>query len=636
MPLEIVDVSSTEIEHLSSVDVKFSGVHIGGGIYFSANHFPSPGGRSTAIPERNLDGEAPSHRTTELDYTLPTGDDPWIDYRQDSNDDKVVDQTDQVRFGFDMSMQVGARLNTGEFWDGPAASMLIANDPNDLIGDGMNSVTITGYPDADQSLNGEGSTLHQMTGTLTSYTQENVNGDIGGFFRIDGDAVVSGMSGGGNYLDYDADGDGAAETYVVGTTAATVLVDRPGTILDEEYNVATSFSPQYADLAAAIEGLSGDAARSADDFARMTLLSAQSLGSPLTTVQGEFFHEDIFGGINADSLFGAGGDDRLLGREGADLLDGGEGADTLNGGTGNDTLTGGEGADWFAGTGFSGDDDVITDFDGDAGDVIDLAGYFGSLSAVLDAAEELDDGSVLIALPDVMGGGTLKVVDATLDQLSGINLNVVCFTEGAMILTPSGEVAITDLSPGDVITTRNGSRRLRAINRRHLPLRDLAERPNLWPVRIQPGALGPGCPARALTVSPQHRILIDSAVSRRMLDAAALIAAKRLLALPGVSQLRPSVGVTYIHLVFDSHQVVMADGCWSESFYPGPQAMAALPAALAREYRMIFAQGCAARPSLPIVEGAKARQLVQRHLRNRKALQPAPPDGRASQILTLS
>ena len=623
MALEIVDPSSTDIEHLSSVDVKFSGVHIGGGIYFSANHFPSVGGRSTAIPERSLDGEGPSHRTTELDYTLPTGDDPWIDYRQDSNGDNVVDQTDQVRFGFDMSMQVGARLDSGEFWDGPAASMLIANDPNDLIGDGTGTVTTTGYPVADESLDGSDGTLHQITGTLTSYTQENVNGDIGGYFRIDGDPAVNGLSGGGNYLDYDADGDGTAETYVIGTTSATVTLDLPGTMFDEQYNVAASFSPQYADLAAAIEGLSGDAARSADDFARVTLLSAQSAGSPLTTVQGEFFHEDIFGGINADRLFGAGGDDRLFGRDGADLLEGGSGVDFLDGGSGNDTLTGGDGADWFSGAGFAGDDDVITDFDGDAGDVIDLGGYFGSIAAVRNAAQEQDDGSLLIAMPDAMGGGTLKVLDTTLDQLSSINLNVICFTDAAMILTPSGEVAITDLVPGDLVITREGPRRLCAINRRDLPLDDLADRPNLWPIIIRPGALGPGCPARTLTVSPQHRILIDSPVSRRMVDTAALIAAKRLLALPGVIQPRPLAGVAYIHLVFDRHQVVMADGCWSESFYPGPQAMAALPAELAREYRMIFAQGGAVRPSLPIVEGAKARQMVQRHMRNHKALQPA-------------
>lgn len=397
MAIEIVDPSTTDIAHLTSVSVKFSGVHIGGGIYFSANHFPQPGGSATAVPQSGLQGEGESHATTELDYTLPSGGEPWDAYRRDIDNDGALDV---VKIGFDMSMQVGDRLaSTGEFYDGPAASLLIANDPNDLSG----PVTITGYPRADFSLDGTDGTLHQINGTLTSYTQENVNGDIGGYFRIDGDGALTHMSGGGNYLRFDADGNGTTETYLIATTSTVTTIQNPETGFDEEYNESTAFSPQYADIAAAIESLSGDAARSADDFARMTLLSAQSLGSPLTTVQGQFFHEDIFGGVNADFLYGAGGNDRLDGREGADLLDGGTGIDTLDGGSGNDTLSGGEGADWFSGAGFDGDADVITDFTPSEGDVIDLGGYFGSLSAVLDATTEQADGSILISLPTAQG-----------------------------------------------------------------------------------------------------------------------------------------------------------------------------------------------------------------------------------------
>ena len=81
----------------------------------------------------------------------------------------------------------------------------------------------------------------------------------------------------------------------------------------------------------------------------MTLMSAQSVGSPLTTVQGEFFHEDIYGGVNADTLSGAGGDDQLFGGAGDDTIDGGTGSDRIDRGDGDDTLTGGAGADWFAG-----------------------------------------------------------------------------------------------------------------------------------------------------------------------------------------------------------------------------------------------------------------------------------------------
>ena len=45
MPLTTVNPNSTDIEHLASVDVEFSGTHIGGGIYLATNHNPNTDGR---------------------------------------------------------------------------------------------------------------------------------------------------------------------------------------------------------------------------------------------------------------------------------------------------------------------------------------------------------------------------------------------------------------------------------------------------------------------------------------------------------------------------------------------------------------------------------------------------------------
>ena len=44
MALTAVNQNSTLLAHLASVEVKDSGVHIGGGIYLSDNHDPHPGG----------------------------------------------------------------------------------------------------------------------------------------------------------------------------------------------------------------------------------------------------------------------------------------------------------------------------------------------------------------------------------------------------------------------------------------------------------------------------------------------------------------------------------------------------------------------------------------------------------------
>ncbi|MGB1216022.1 MAG: hypothetical protein ACPG4X_21850 [Pikeienuella sp.] len=124
-------------------------------------------------------------------------------------------------------------------------------------------------------------------------------------------------------------------------------------------------------------------------------------------------------GINTDTLLGAGGDVHIFGREGDDAIDGGTGADRIDGGSGSDTLSGGSGADWFVGSVLGGGaTDIITDFEATGGDVIDLSSYFATLDEVVDATEDLGDGSILITLPIGMGGGGVQVLDATIDDLT--------------------------------------------------------------------------------------------------------------------------------------------------------------------------------------------------------------------------
>jgi Ca2+-binding RTX toxin-like protein len=612
MSLTIVDPSATDIEYTSAVSVKFSGVHIGGGIYFSANHDPQSGGSHTAIPQRSLDDEGESHSTIEYEYTLPADDSPWDDYRDD-----FATGTDYVKAGFDMSLQAGQRLSsTGEFYDGPAASLLIANDPNDLTG----TVTITGYPSAANSENGLAGVLHETTGELLSngYTEQDIDGDIGGYFTIYGASVVGGMSGSGNYLDYDADGDGVAETYLIGTASRVVTVTSSSGVTT--YTQSASFSPHYADLADTIEGLTGDDARDADDFARMTMLSAQTLGSTNTTVQGEFFHEDIYGGVNADTLLGAGGNDYLFGAANNDSLNGGTGDDTLDGGTGKDTLTGDTGADTFRVT--DGSNVIITDFSNSDGDIIDLSSYFSTLDAVIDAATEQSDGSLLITLPGTLSDGSVTIYDTTIDDLTRLNINIVCFCAGTTIRTQEGDRPIETLTVGDAITIYDGSTRiLRAINRRILGQNELAVRPHLWPIKFTAGALGNNVPSKDLSVSPQHRILSNSPIAARMAGTPALIAAKEFLDIDGVSQPHPKGSITYFHLVFDQHQIVCANECWSESFFPGKQAMAALPLQIRQEYNEIFFSTESRLAATSIIKGKKAKKLIMRHIGNRKPVQ---------------
>jgi serralysin len=53
------------------------------------------------------------------------------------------------------------------------------------------------------------------------------------------------------------------------------------------------------------------------------------------------------------------------------------------------------------------------------------------------------------------------------------------------------------------------------------------------------------------------------------------VAAKHLVGLDGVERTRPE-RVSYIHVLFDHHEVVLADGAWAESFQPGEHSMAGI------------------------------------------------------------
>lgn len=202
---------------------------------------------------------------------------------------------------------------------------------------------------------------------------------------------------------------------------------------------------------------------------------------------------------------------------------------------------------------------------------------------------------------------------------------VPCFASGTMILTDDGERPVETLSVGDLVWTRDhGFQPLRWSGKRSLDAIDLAAMPKVMPIRIRAGALGPNNPDRDLTVSPQHRVLVRSAIAQRMFDASELlVAARQLTDVPGIEVLSDVQSVTYVHLLFDQHEVLMSNGAETESFYPGSQAIAALGDA-AEEIFALFPQlrGMvdAVPGARPFATGKRARQMATRHVANARAL----------------
>ena len=192
---------------------------------------------------------------------------------------------------------------------------------------------------------------------------------------------------------------------------------------------------------------------------------------------------------------------------------------------------------------------------------------------------------------------------------------VICFTPEALVRTAAGPVQAGAIRPGDRVQTRdNGFQTVRWVGMRRLSGAELGAAPHLAPVRIPADAFGPGRPARDLTVSPQHRILVGGpALDLIAGEAEMLVPALHLSGYRGIApQAGPASGpVTYIHLMFDRHEVIEAEGIWSESFLPGPQGLASLDPAARREFLSIF-PGLGDGPAKPSAPFQAARPVLHR------------------------
>lgn len=204
-----------------------------------------------------------------------------------------------------------------------------------------------------------------------------------------------------------------------------------------------------------------------------------------------------------------------------------------------------------------------------------------------------------------------------------------CFVAGTLVLTENGLVPVESIRPGDlVVTMDDGLQPVRWIASRtmHLGNLRLADGASMAPIRISAGALGEGFPSRDLLLSPQHRVLVRSQIAQRMFGAReVLVPVKQLLSLDGVTQLDETREVTYVHFMFDKHQLVFAEGAAVESLYAGKMALQSIGKRALEELVTIFPELAghddAVFPSArDFAAGKKARKLVARHVANRKPI----------------
>jgi Ca2+-binding RTX toxin-like protein len=342
-------------------------------------------------------------------------------------------------------------------------------------------------------------------------------------------------------------------------------------------------------------------------------------GAGNDTLYGGIGNDSLDGGIGDDSMEGGAGNDTMYGADNADILlgdanndvlYGGAANDTLYGGAANDRLEGGTGQDFlYGGIGtdsiFGGDDqDLISmsftaalndvlgseTVDGGSGGTdndtlrVDITGFgWAQINLVYDPLNGENGVITFFAANGITVVGTLTFTDIE-------NLVIVCFTAGTRILTANGPVPVENLRPGEMVMTRDsGLQPLRWAGHIHLSYQDLVARPDLQPVRISANALGSAGPDRSMLVSPQHRVLIEGARAEMYFgESEVLVPAKHLLGQAEVTRALPAEGVTYVHILFDRHELVSSEGLWTESFQPAERTLSALDQAARDEVLALF------------------------------------------------
>ena len=184
-----------------------------------------------------------------------------------------------------------------------------------------------------------------------------------------------------------------------------------------------------------------------------------------------------------------------------------------------------------------------------------------------------DDGTLSIQTDSDLGSEafTYEVEDSDGNTDTGFvkvtTTTAPCFVAGTEIVTQTGLKKVEDLMPGDMVLTRdNGFQSLKWIGTttRQATGSDA-------PIRLEKDALGNH---GAVEFSPNHRILIKSSQAAMLFgESEVLVKAKDLVNGETITVREHHGPVTYVHILFDRHEIVRANGLDSESYHPGQETL---------------------------------------------------------------
>lgn len=166
---------------------------------------------------------------------------------------------------------------------------------------------------------------------------------------------------------------------------------------------------------------------------------------------------------------------------------------------------------------------------------------------------------------------SLVGIDKATARLRMAQMACVSFTRGTRITLATGEQrAVEELRAGDRILTRDdGPQEIRWIG--HLTMRASGE---FAPIRIKAGTLNN---AGDLTVSPDHRLFIYQRHDHIGAGRSELLVRARHLVNGDTVQVAEGGYVDYFQLLFDTHQIIFAEGISAETMQADQRTRPVLP-----------------------------------------------------------
>ncbi|TCL00741.1 Hint domain-containing protein [Shimia isoporae] len=139
-----------------------------------------------------------------------------------------------------------------------------------------------------------------------------------------------------------------------------------------------------------------------------------------------------------------------------------------------------------------------------------------------------------------------------------------CFVAGTMVLTPTGQVPIETLKPGDLVTTMDcGPQPVVCVTQTRVDARTLKHTRKSRPISVPVHAAGQPAPVH---ISRQHCVMMQAG------DREVLVRAAHLEKVGMATQDDAASEVIYVHLLLKDHHVICADGAPCETLKAGKMA----------------------------------------------------------------